>query len=133
MSDASSATGEFIHFDALEWEDPSANKGKVPDALVEQASKTGARRKVLVTGQGGFHMNHSELPPGFRIPPHSHEHDEMLVIVAGGCTIEGGPSLTVHDTAVLRAGEEYAIDVGTEGVRFLTIRQAAAGTAFTGS
>ena len=42
-----------------------------PKELVEQAKKVGARRKKLATGEAGFFMNRAELPPGFRVPPHS--------------------------------------------------------------
>ena len=58
-------------YDAIEWDDVlrTAKAGAAPPReLVEQARKTGARRKKLARGEGGFFMNRSVLPAGFRVP-----------------------------------------------------------------
>ena len=60
---------------------------------------------------------------------HSHDHDELIVVVAGGCTMAGdGAELAANDAMVLRAGHRYGFTCGSEGMTFLTIRTAEAGT-----
>jgi quercetin dioxygenase-like cupin family protein len=92
----------------------------------------GARRKRMATGQAGFYMNHSEMPPGFTVPLHTHDHDELITVLTGGCTLlGGGPALGPRDAVVLRAGHEYGFTCGPEGMTFLTIRTGEAATSFS--
>jgi len=115
-----------LRFEEIEWDRPleAADPGlRPPEALVRAAEQQGARRKRLVRGEGGFHMNRSRLPPGFRIPPHSHDHDELLVVIRGGCRIDGeGTELRADDAVVIRAQHRYGFTCGPEGMDFLTIR-----------
>ena len=124
------ATGPaFFHVDDIDWADEE-KEGMAPRELVEEAKKKGARRKFLARGQGSFHSSYSEFPAGYVVPTHSHDHDEMLVILEGGCTIlGGGPTLKAKDSVVLLGGFEYGFEAGAEGMRFLTIRTAKSGTA----
>lgn len=111
---------------AIEWDDPmaSAAPGTAPPrALVEQARKTGARRKKIVRGEGGFFLNRSVLPAGFRVPPHLHNHNEMLVVLRGGCRFDDGlAELGPDDTIVIHANTRYGFTCGDDGMEFLTIR-----------
>jgi hypothetical protein len=67
------------------------------------------------------------------VPMHSHDHDELIVVLAGGCTmLGGGPTLGPKDSMVMRAGHTYGFTCGPEGMAFLTIRTAEAGTALQG-
>lgn len=113
-------------YEQVEWDRPLETGDpatRPPRALVEQAKKTGARRKKLVKGEGGFFMNRSVLPAGFRVPPHRHNHDEMLVILRGGCEFDDGlASLGADDTIVINANTRYGFTCGSEGMEFLTIR-----------
>lgn len=119
----------FLRFDDIPWADERAG-GTAPASLVEAAEQAGARRKRVATGQAGFYMNHSELPAGFTVPTHTHDHDELIVVLAGGCTmLGGGPTLGPRDAMVLRAGHAYGFTCGPAGMTFLTIRTADAGTA----
>jgi quercetin dioxygenase-like cupin family protein len=114
----------FFLLDDIPW--PEA-QGNAPTALVEEARKRGAKRKFLARGEGGFHSQYSVFPPGYAVPLHSHDHDEMIVLLAGSCTMLGsGPELHAHDTMVLRAGYEYGFTAGEDGMEFLTIRTGAA-------
>lgn len=132
MSPVTDEAATFLRFDEIAWADERAG-GAVPASLVDAAERTGARRKRIATGQAGFHMNHSELPAGFTIPLHTHDHDELITILAGGCTmLDGGPALGPRDTMVLRAGHAYGFTCGPDGMTFLTIRTADAGTALQG-
>ncbi len=115
-----------LHYREIDWDRPlaSAAPGTAPPKeLVEQAKKTGARRKKIVRGEGGFFMNRSLLPPGFQVPPHIHNHNEMLVVLRGGCRFdEDLGELGPDDTIVIHANTRYGFSCGPEGMEFLTIR-----------
>lgn len=102
----------------------SAAQGTAPPPeLVSRAKKTGAWRKKIARGEAGFFMNRSFLPAGFRVPPHSHDHDELMVVLAGGCSFdEGLADLAANDSIVIHANYRYGFTCGSEGMEFLTIR-----------
>jgi quercetin dioxygenase-like cupin family protein len=117
----------FFRLDDVPW--PDESKGSAPRALVEEAQRMGAKRKFLAQGQGGFFSQYSVFPPGYTVPLHSHDHDELIVILDGGCTMLGdGPSLGAHDSMVLRGGHEYGFTASDTGMTFMTIRTAKADT-----
>jgi uncharacterized cupin superfamily protein len=118
----------FFQLDAIPWPD-EAKEGSAPRELVEEAKRKGAKRKFLARGQAGFFSQYSVFPPGYTVPMHSHDHDEMIVILDGGCTmLGGGPTLAAHDSMVLRGGYEYGFTASDAGMKFLTIRTATTGT-----
>ncbi len=115
----------FLIFDDIDWAVESA--AATPQALIDAGRAAGARRKFVATGQNGFHMNHSEMPAGFTVPVHAHDHDELIVILEGGCTmLGGGPDLHAKDAMAVPAHHEYGFTCGPDGMRFITIRTAAA-------
>jgi len=118
----------FFLIDDIPW--PEERPGATaPKALVEEAKRSGARRKYLAQGEAGFHSQYSEFPPGFTVPMHSHDHDELIVILGGDCTmLDDGPTLKTHDSMVLRGGHEYGFTAGRNGMSFLTIRTGKAQT-----
>ncbi len=124
--DSDSQGPTIHHYEKIGWDDPlaSASPGKAPPtALVEKARKTGARRKKIVRGEGGFFMNRSVLPPDFRVPPHRHDHNEMLVVLKGGCRFDDAlGELGPDDTIVIEANTRYGFTCGPDGMEFLTIR-----------
>ena len=113
-------------YEQIEWDDVlrNARPGMTPPKeLVAQAKKGGARRKKLARGEGGFFMNRSVLPAGFQVPPHHHNHDELLVVLKGGCEFDDGvATLGPDDSIVIRATYRYGFTCGPEGMEFLTIR-----------
>jgi quercetin dioxygenase-like cupin family protein len=123
----------YFVLDDIEWPDET-REPTAPRELVEQAQRLGARRKFLARGEGGFFSQYSEFPAGYTIPMHSHDHDEMIVILAGGCTMLGadqqatGQELTAHDSVVLHGGFEYGFTAGDDGLTFITIRNGVAET-----
>ena len=122
-----SKTGPSVrHYQQIDWDNPlkTAAPGTAPPkSLVEKARKTGARRKKIVEGEGGFFMNRSVLPPGFRVPPHQHSHNEMLVVLRGGCQFDDElAELGPDDTIVINANTRYGFTCGDAGMEFLTIR-----------
>lgn len=119
-------------YKTIEWDNvqKTAKPGTAPPReLIEQAKKSGARRKKLAKGEGGFFMNRSVLPAGFRVPPHSHDHDELMVVIHGGCSFDDGlAELAADDSIVIRASYRYGFTCGPDGMEFLTVRTAEAGT-----
>jgi hypothetical protein len=118
----------FFLLDDVPWPVATGGGGNAsapapPPELVEAARRTGARRKFLASGQGGFHSQYSEFPAGFTVPPHSHDHNEMIIIFDGSATMLGdGPTLGPYDSMVLIGGYEYGFTAGPAGLKFLTIR-----------
>ncbi|MGH9033617.1 MAG: TetR family transcriptional regulator [Acidimicrobiia bacterium] len=127
-STTTSAT-EPVLFKVEELPWPDETTTGAPHELVEEARRKGAKRKFLARGEGGFHSQYSTFPPGYTVPPHSHDHDEMMVVLAGSCTVlDDGPGLRAHDSIVLHAGHEYGFRTGDDGMTYLTIRTGASGT-----
>jgi uncharacterized cupin superfamily protein len=117
----------FFHVDELPWSDERARTA--PRQLVDEARRAGAKRKFLAQGQAGFYSQLSVFPPGYAVPMHRHDHDEMIVVLDGAATMLGdGPTLTIHDSMVLHGGYEYGFTAGPAGLTFLTIRTGAAQT-----
>ncbi|MEM7142862.1 MAG: cupin domain-containing protein [Actinomycetota bacterium] len=124
----------YRHLATLEWETAKDQKAEVA-ALAAQADEVGARRSRLTTGQHGFHSHISEMPPGFEVPPHTHNISELMVILEGSIAVTGsdddaGTTLGAGDTVVIPANHLYGFTVGDEGVRFLVARAADAATDF---
>ena len=126
MSEATPTPAKILTYREIDWDKPlksSAPGTAPPKELVEQAEKIGARRKKIVKGEGGFFMNRSQLPAGYRVPPHHHNHDEMLIVLSGGCTFDGDfGEAQADDTIVIPAKNRYGFTCGPEGMEFLTIR-----------
>lgn len=112
---------KYYHFDSTPWVDEAAKKG-VPKEVYEAAQKAGARRKMLANGETGIYVQYSDLPPGWRIEPHSHSHDEVIMLLAGSCVIDGGEEMHAKDAICLKGGFEYGFTAGKDGMSFLTIR-----------
>jgi hypothetical protein len=133
MAETRDTSPAFFKIEELPWPD-EAKEGNAPRELVEEAQRLGAKRKFLARGQGGYYSQYSVFPPGYTVPMHSHDHDEMIVILAGGCTMLGadqqatGQQLTAHDSVVLLGGFEYGFTAGDEGLTFITIRNGVAET-----
>jgi quercetin dioxygenase-like cupin family protein len=117
----------YFVLDEIDWPDERAAL-TAPVELVEEAERLGARRKFLAQGEGGFYAQYSEFPPGYAVPLHSHDHDELILLLDGSCTMSDGQVLRRHDSVVLHAGAEYGFTAGDDGMLFVTIRGARAGT-----
>lgn len=127
-------TSTHVFRDAeIDWDDPlksTSPAARPPETLVAEAKRTGARRKLLVRGECGFFMNRAVLPAHFAVPPHRHDHDELLVVLRGGCCFTDGETVGADDTVAIQAGTRYGFTCGPEGMEFLTLRRAAAGVDF---
>jgi quercetin dioxygenase-like cupin family protein len=128
----------YFLLDDVPWPQPDGAGQTAPGApapparLVEAAQRSGARRKFLAHGEGGFHSQYSEFPAGFTVPMHRHDHSEIFVILDGSATmLDDGPTLRAHDSMVINAGYEYGFTAGPDGMKFITIRTGAASTTLT--
>ena len=109
------------------------NSGKATPNKTRCGQRSGARRKYLARGEGGFFSQYSEFPAGFTVPMHTHDHNEVIVCMSGSLTMLGadGPSLRAGDSMVLIGGYEYGFTAGPDGMAIVTIRTAKAGTTLT--
>ena len=114
----------YFLVDEIEFPDEAASP-TAPRELVEDAQRSGARRKYLARGEGGFFSQVSWFPAGYTVPPHRHDHDELITVVAGSLTmLDGGPTLGPLDSMVLTAGHEYGFTAGPDGMTITTVRTA---------
>ncbi|HEX4016236.1 MAG TPA: cupin domain-containing protein [Frankiaceae bacterium] len=123
-------SANFFLVDAIAF--PDETKSNVDQALVEAAQRSGARRKYLARGEGGFYSQISWFPAGYTVPAHRHDHEEMIMVLEGSLTLLGdGPTLGRFDSMVLEAGDEYGFTAGEQGMTFLTVRSAEASIALS--
>ena len=78
-------------------------------------------------GETGLFVQYSDLPADYRIEPHTHSHGEVIVVLAGSCTLDGddGASPTAmgpRDSVSISADTRYGITCGPDGLTMLTIR-----------
>jgi quercetin dioxygenase-like cupin family protein len=113
----------IYRFDDAEWHVPVA-PGTDPEAAAE-AGRLGARRRLLAQGDGGFYAQVVKMPPGFEAPVHSHDHEEIFMVLDGSCTFDG-EDMSRHDMTVVDAGSPYGFVAGPDGLSFLVVRRGAA-------
>ena len=111
----------FNLFDTVPWVDETKKKA-VPAEVLAVAAKAGARRKMLAQGETGIYVQYSELPADFRIDAHAHSHDEVITLISGSCTVDGGTTMEASDTVCIKGGTVYGFTAGPDGMVFLTIR-----------
>ena len=116
-------------FDRIEFDD-LAQKSDAPPERIEEAKRAGVSRKQLASGEGGFYVHFSQFPAGYVVQPHSHDHDELLIVLEGGCQLsDAGPTLGPRDSVVLRAGYRYGFECSPEGMKFFNVRRGVASIA----
>lgn len=109
----------------IDWVDERSQAHPAPEAMIAEAERSGARRKRLATGESGYFSQYTTMPPGFVVPPHSHTHDELFIVLSGGCTLSTDGrtvELEARDSAALASGHEYGFEVGAEGIEFMVVR-----------
>ena len=110
---------QVVRYDEVPWVVPA---GVEPNGAGEALEK-----RALAQGEAGFFNQVVRCPPGWVIPVHSHDHDELFVVLRGSCEV-AGERLQPFDTASLPAGTEYGIDAGPDGLDFMVVRTAAVET-----
>ena len=114
-------SAQYHQLASLAWEDPKNAPPELRD-LAEKAAGTGARRAPIPCDSIDLYSQVSELPAGYEIPPHSHSAHELMVVLAGSCTVVDGPELVAGDLTEIPAGTEYGFVAGDDGIRFLVVR-----------
>ena len=121
-------------FADIPWIDERSEPDPAPETMIREAEQVGARRKQLARGEGGFHSQFTTMPAGFEVPPHSHDFDELFIVLAGGCTMGIGGSdaveLIARDSVAMAAGKEYGFTVGPDGIEFIVVRPGAARSSY---
>ena len=112
-----------------EWHVPIA-PGTDPEAAAE-AGRQGTARRFLAQGDQGFYAQIVRMPPGFEAPVHSHDHEEVFMVLEGDCTFDGEP-MGRFDMTVVAANEAYGFVAGPAGLSFLVVRNGAASFASRG-
>lgn len=80
------------------------------------------RRAWLCHGEVGMHVQRVHMPPGNVVRPHSHNRDELMLVLEGSLELDGFGSFGVGDAVVISANEPYGFVVGPDGLEFLIIR-----------
>jgi quercetin dioxygenase-like cupin family protein len=106
-----------------EWHVPIA-PGTDPEAAAE-AGRQGAARRFLAQGDQGFYAQIVRMPPGFEAPEHSHDHEEVFMVLEGDCTFDG-QRMGRFDMTVIAANQSYGFVAGADGLSFLVVRNGAA-------
>lgn len=128
---------KFLRYEDIPYVDqltvaPGASAAALEKAA--QATAAGVRRKQVTEGEVGVYTHISEFPAGFEVARHSHDHDEMIVVLEGSLTMSAdagpdaepaaeAPELGPSGVALLKAGLAYGFTAGPQGLRFLNIRQ----------
>jgi hypothetical protein len=124
VSEVAPPAGRRIYrFDDIEWHVP-VSPGTDP-AAAEAAGEQGAARKFLAQGDGGFYTQVVRMPAGFEAPVHSHDHEEVFMVLEGSCDFDGEPMVR-FDLTVVAANEPYGFVAGPDGLSFLVVRRGAA-------
>jgi quercetin dioxygenase-like cupin family protein len=125
----------FFKLSDVPWVEERKQENPAPEAMIADAEEKGARRKKLATGQCGYFSQFSQMPPGYEVPSHSHDHDELFVILSGGCTFHSGDDLPfelrAQDSAALSAGRKYGFECGPDGMEFMVIRPGDASSSYS--
>jgi quercetin dioxygenase-like cupin family protein len=119
----------FFIVDEHDWADDAATAG-VPAELLEEARRRGGGgRKLMAQGEGGFHSTYSVMPPGYAMAAHRHDHDELIVVIAGGATFGHQAKLIrAGDSIVVPAGVVHRFVCGPEGMQLVTVARGPART-----
>ena len=125
---------KVFELEKIEWVNERAESNPAPEEMIAEAERTGARRKRLAQGECGYYSQYTFMPPGFEVPSHSHDHDELFIVLSGGCALTTDDGKTVQigarDSAALAAGRPYGFTVGEDGIEFMVVRPGEASSAF---
>lgn len=105
-------------FSELEWQE-----GRPANIDAGAPGERGvARRAWLCHGEYGMHVQRVQMPPGNVVRPHSHNRDELMLVLGGSLELDGVGSFGVGDTVVIAANQPYGFVVGPDGLEFLIVR-----------
>jgi quercetin dioxygenase-like cupin family protein len=70
---------------------------------------------------GGYNILQTKIPPGFNVPRHRHNTDQIVFVMAGSA-IQGSRELGVGEGWSTPAGNPYGIQAGDRGLTWLEVR-----------
>jgi mannose-6-phosphate isomerase-like protein (cupin superfamily) len=100
--------------------------GEFPDGIVGNVDlakffERGMWTKYYDTGP--FNVLELKLAPGFTIPRHHHNSDQLVFVLEGEAR-QGNRSFQPGDAYMTPAGQTYTVTAGPEGLRYIEIRTA---------
>ena len=97
--------------------------GEFPDVIVENVDlvKYYEGMELQALDFGAFNILNVRIPPGFKVPRHHHNIDQ-LVFVLEGSSVQGNKSMGRGEGYFTRAGNPYSITAGPEGLTWMEIR-----------
>lgn len=111
----------FFLVNDIPWAD-DRTPGAIPRDMLDEADRRGGGgRKLLASGEGGFHSSYSVMPAGYAMPLHRHDYEELVVVLDGGCRWCDGRVLEAHDSVVMSADTVHGFTCGERGMELLTI------------
>ncbi len=116
----SAADRRIYRLDDEGWHVPVA-PGTDPDQAAA-ARQAGASRCFLAQGDEGFYAQVVRMPAGFEAPTHSHDHEEIFMVLEGSCRFDGQP-MGRFDMTVVAANDPYGFAAGPDGLSFLVVRR----------
>ena len=103
----------IMHIDEAPW---LRGKPRRPNGPIETGDQL-----IGDLGKGPWiHIN--SVSPNDVNTPHSHDEDEVIVIVEGSLTVTGDRTCGTGTVIYIEKDTEYGFTAGPEGVRFLIIR-----------
>ncbi len=115
-----SQTRRIYRFEEAPWHVPTA-PGTDPEQAAA-AGRQGAARRLLAQGDEGFFAQVVRLPANFEAPVHSHDHEEVFMVLEGACAFDGQP-MGRFDMTVVAANQPYGFVAGADGLSFLVVRR----------
>ena len=110
----------IYRFEEAPWHVPTA-PGTDPEQAAA-AGRQGAARRLLAQGDEGFFAQVVRLPAHFEAPVHSHDHEEVFMVLEGDCAFDGQP-MGRFDMTVVAANQPYGFVAGAGGLSFLVVRR----------
>ena len=116
----SAADRRVYRLDDEGWHVPVA-PGTDPDQAAA-AGEAGATRCFLAQGDEGFYAQVVRMAAGFEAPTHSHDHEEIFMVLEGSCRFDGQP-MGRFDMTVVAANDPYGFAAGPDGLSVLVVRR----------
>jgi mannose-6-phosphate isomerase-like protein (cupin superfamily) len=117
----STPQAELFHFEKVEWDDPTSGLDPNATGTRELVRRRARGRAAQEDRARRVRLLHEPLGDARELPraPHHHDHDELLVVLSGGCSFDDGlAELGPGDSIVIRANTHYGFTCGGDGNGF---------------
>ncbi|WP_038169783.1 cupin domain-containing protein [Tomitella biformata] len=100
--------------------------GSLADAPVDMEKTFKGNMRVCRQVDSDFNLNGLRCAPGFSVPRHHHNLDELIIVLGGEFHVawgkdgeEGSKTIGAGEFWISRAGTPYIMTAGPEGVTYL--------------